>query len=179
MLEEHYSTQFHELIRSIDWEIELPIEWTGYFDDRGEIASYADDERNNQRLKVRTHGVLWLRPSPYPFALAAKLPWASTHETSPRMAWDSWRRSQIYPEEQVRILLPTFWVQLEVVRARRITSKCYELGAKLIRRHDPSPDAFVFCSHSAPLETEPLALGLDFLTTFNFEWMIVITVAAA
>ena len=50
---------------------------------------------------------------------------------------------EIYPEEQVRIVLPTFWVQLRVARARRINGKCYEIGAVLSRQHEPDSDAFV------------------------------------
>jgi hypothetical protein len=49
---------------------------------------------------------------------------------------------QLFPEERVRIVLPTFWVQLLVVRTRRITSKCYESGGKLIRTYEPDPRAF-------------------------------------
>tara|TARA_R110002049_G_scaffold50370_2_gene142967 strand:+ start:19661 stop:19852 length:192 start_codon:yes stop_codon:yes gene_type:complete len=45
---------------------------------------------------------------------------------------------ELYPVEQIRVALPTFWVQLEVVRARRITSRCFEIGTKLLKRHDPS-----------------------------------------
>ena len=152
MLEEHYSTEFHELIRCTNWEIELPIEWTGYFDDRGEIASYANDERSNQRLKVRTHGVLAFDRT-LPFCPRSKVPVGIYTRDFSKNGVGFLSPLQIYPAEQVRILLPTFWVELEVMRARRITSKCYELGAKLIRRHDPSRDAFTFHGLSSPVET--------------------------
>ncbi len=152
MLEERYSTQFRELVNSIDWDIELPIEWTDYFQDRGEVGSYADDERNNQRLKIRTHGVLWFDQS-LPFCPRTKDPVGIYTRDFSRNGIGFLAPFQVYPEEQVRIVLPTFWVQLAVVRARRITSRCYELGAKLTLRHDPSSDAFASNSFAGSLDS--------------------------
>ncbi len=141
MLEIDYSTQLGQLIQSIDWDIELPVEWSDYFEERGEIASYADDERHNQRLKIRTHGVLWFDRS-LPFQPRGQEPVGIYTRDFSRQGAGFLMPYEVYPEEEVRIALPTFWVQLHVVRARRITSKCYEIGAMLLQRHDPSPDAF-------------------------------------
>ena len=141
MLEIDYSTQLGELIQSIDWNIELPVEWSDYFDQRGEIASYAEDERNNQRLKIRTHGVLWFEGS-LPFRKRPTDPIGTYTRDFSRHGAGFLSPFEVYPEERVRIALPTFWVQLHVVRARRITSKCYEVGATLIQRNDPGPEAF-------------------------------------
>ena len=152
MLEEHYSAKFHELIHSISWDIELPVEWVGYFDDRGEIASYSDDERNNQRLKIRAHGVLGFERD-LPFRPRTTEPIGIYTRDFSRSGMGFLAPLEIYPGEQVRIVLPTFWLQLEVVRARRITSKCYEIGARLVRRHDPSLDAFDFSCVSVTAET--------------------------
>lgn len=49
---------------------------------------------------------------------------------------------QLFPEETVRILLPSFWMRIHVVRARRLGRCCFEIGGTLIRRCDPSEDAF-------------------------------------
>ncbi len=141
MLEIDYSTQLGNLIQSIDWGIELPVEWSEYFEERGEVASYADDERHNQRLKIRTHGVLWF-DQPLPFCPRSEDPVGIYTRDFSRQGAGFLAPFEIYPEEQLRIVLPTFWVQLHVVRARRITSKCYEVGATLIQRHDPGPEAF-------------------------------------
>lgn len=142
MLDERYSAQFYELTSSIDWDIELPIEWKDYFQDRGEMAIFADDERNNQRLKVRTHGVLWFDQA-LEFFPRTKEPLGVYTRDFSRNGVGFLSSIEIYPEEQVRIVLPTFWVQLRVVRARRITSRCYEIGTRLIWRHDPDPAAFL------------------------------------
>jgi hypothetical protein len=141
VLEIDYSTQLGTLIGSIDWDIELPVEWSDYFEQRGEIASYADDERHNQRLKIRTHGVMWFDTS-LPFRPRSADPIGIYTRDFSRHGAGFLTPMEVYPEEQVRITLPTFWVQLHVVRARRITSKCYEIGATLIQRHDPTPEAF-------------------------------------
>ena len=141
MLEVDYSTQLSEMIQSIDWNIELPVEWTDYFEQRGEIASYAEDERNNQRLKIRTHGIMWFESS-LPFRPRTCDPVGIYTRDFSRQGAGFLTPFEIYPEEQVRIALPTFWVQLHVVRARRITSKCYEIGAVLIQRNDPGAEAF-------------------------------------
>lgn len=151
MLEERYSKQFHELVSSIDWDIELPLEWADYFQDRGEVASYADDERNNQRLKVRAHGILWFEKG-LPFCPRTKEPMGIYTRDFSRNGVGFLSPFQIYPDEQVRIVLPTFWMQLEVVRARRITSRCFEIGAKLKLRHDPSLDAFEAFGSAATVE---------------------------
>jgi hypothetical protein len=141
VLEIDYSTQLGELIQSVDWNIELPVEWSDYFEERGEIASYADDERHNQRLKIRTHGVLWFDRW-LPFRPRTSDPVGIYTRDFSRQGAGFLMPFEVYPEEQVRMALPTFWVQLHVVRARRITSKCYEIGATLIQRHDPGPGAF-------------------------------------
>ena len=141
MLDADYSEQFCRLVSEIDWDIELPIEWKDYFQDRGETACFNDDERNNQRLKVRTHGILWFESS-LPFCPRVKDPVGVYTRDFARNGIGFLAPLQLYPEEQVRIVLPTFWVQLEVVRTRRITSKCYEIGSRLLWKHDPSLDAF-------------------------------------
>ncbi len=141
MLEEHYSEQFRELVKSLDWQIELPIEWQDFFEVRGQVPSFADDERHNQRLKARTHGILWFEQS-LPFLSRTTRPVGIYTRDFSKQGVGFLSPFEIYPEEHIRIVLPTFWVQLLVVRVRRITSKCYEIGACLIRRHDPTPDAF-------------------------------------
>jgi hypothetical protein len=149
VLEIDYSTQLGELIQAIDWQIELPIEWSDYFEQRGEIASYAEDERHNQRLRIRTHGVMWFERS-LPFRPRSSNPIGIYTRDFSRHGTGLLTPLEVFPEEEVRIALPTFWVQVHVVRARRITSKCYEIGATLIHRHDPAPEAFEIAAEPQP-----------------------------
>jgi hypothetical protein len=141
VLEIDYSTQLGKIIQSIDWDIELPIEWSDYFDQRGEVTSFVADERNNKRLKIRTHGVLWFDKA-LPFRPRTDQPQGIYTRDFSRLGAGFLSAFELYPEEEIRIVLPTFWVQLRIVRARRITSKCYEVGGTLLQRQDPSPEAF-------------------------------------
>ena len=137
MLENDYSSKFSELIKSVSWDIELPIEWSGFFHERGEVPCYTEDERNNQRLKVRTHGLMLFEGS-LPFRPRSGDPFGVYTRDFSRQGCGLLSSFELFPTEKIRIALPTFWVQLEVVRARRITSKCFEIGTTLIKRHDPS-----------------------------------------
>ena len=49
---------------------------------------------------------------------------------------------QIFPTERIRLILPTFWIQLEIVRCRKLGSKCYEVGGVLLSKNQPDPAAF-------------------------------------
>lgn len=141
MLDDDYQTQFGSLIETLSFDIELPREWASYFDERGEITSYLDDERHNQRLKIRTHGIL-RSENTFPFCERGDDPiGVYTRDFSAHGA-GFLAPFEIFPEERVRIMLPTFWIQLLVVRTRRLTNKCFEVGGSLVARHDPTPLAF-------------------------------------
>ena len=149
MLEVDYPTRFGELIQSVDWDIELPVEWADYFEVRGESTAFSADQRMNQRLKVRTHGLLWVEHALSFRARPDKFVGTYTRDFS-RHGCGFLTDWELFPEERVRIILPTFWVQLLVVRTRRITSKCYEIGGQLLHRHDPDRLAFVMNEHPLP-----------------------------
>lgn len=151
MLEIDYPKRYGELIQAVNWDIELPVEWSDYFEERGEVSSFAEDQRNNQRLKVRTHGLLWFTQS-LPFLSRDEAPLGIYTRDFSRQGCGFLAPFEMYPEESVKVILPTFWVQLKVVRARRITSKCYEIGTALLQRNDPEMAAF---SPSAEMATAP------------------------
>jgi hypothetical protein len=141
MCDSDYSVRFAESIQSVDWDIELPIVWQDYFDEKGELPSYAEDARSNQRLRVRTHGIMWFE-SGLQFRPRTDRPIGIYTKDFSRQGFGFLSAIQLYPEEMLRIALPTFWLQVRVSRVRRITSKCYEVGTKLTHRHDPSMSAF-------------------------------------
>ncbi len=149
MLEDDYSSRFSRLIESVQWDIELPRDWTDYFEHRGETSSFNGDVRTNKRMMVRTYGVMWIVES-LPFCHRSAEPIGVYSRDFSRHGVGLLTPFQLFPEERIRVVLPAFWVELLVVRARRITSKCYEVGAELLQRHDPDPMAF------APVTT-PLA----------------------
>lgn len=141
MLEVDYSRQLDSHQSSTAWEIELPVEWSNFFAESGEGSAYAGDERTNQRLKIRTNALLWFDSS-LPFRPRGSDPVGIYTRDFSRHGAGFLTPFELFPEEKLRIVLPNFWVQLHVVRVRRITSKCYEIGASLIQRHDPSLEAF-------------------------------------
>ncbi len=142
MLEDDYSSRFGELIESIVWDIELPRDWSDYFDVRGETASFKGDVRNNQRMMIRTYGAMWFEQS-LPFCDRSSEPVGVYSRDFSRNGVGLLAPFELYPEERIQIALPAFWVQVLVVRARRITSHCYEIGTELIKRHDADPAALL------------------------------------
>ena len=145
MLAVDYQTKLEQLLHSMDWNIEIPVEWSDYFTQTGNPSIYTDDQRHNQRLKIRTCGAMWFEKS-IPIRPRATLPVGVYTRDFSRHGAGFLSSCEIYPEELVRIVLPTFWMQLKVTRTRRLNKKCYEVGAVLLTQHDPDADAF--CSSS-------------------------------
>lgn len=142
MLEDDYTSRFSKLIESIQWNIELPRDWADYFDQCGEMSQFEIDVRTNKRMMVRTYGAMWFDQS-LPFCNRSTDPVGIYSRDFSRQGVGLLSPFEIYPEERIRIALPAFWVEVLVVRARRITSKCYEIGTELIQRHDPDPAALM------------------------------------
>lgn len=141
MCDSDYSVRFAESIHAVDWDIELPVVWKDFFEEKGELPSYVEDARSNQRLRVRTHGIMWFE-SDLQFRPRTDRPIGIYTKDFSRQGIGVLSAMQLYPEETLRIALPTFWLQVRVSRVRRITSKCYEVGTTLLHRHDPSMAAF-------------------------------------
>ena len=142
MLENDYSTRFGELIESVVWDIELPRDWSDYFEEQGEMQSFQGDVRTNKRMMIRTYGIMWFEKT-LPFCNRPTQPKGVYTRDFSRLGVGLLTPFEVFPEEQIRVALPTFWVLLKVVRTRRITSKCYEIGTELIQRNDPDPAALM------------------------------------
>ncbi len=91
---------------------------------------------------VRTYGLMWFEDS-LPFCDRPAKPIGIYSRDFCRHGVGFLSPFELYPDERVRIALPAFWIQLLVVRARRITSHCYEIGTELIQQHDPDPAALM------------------------------------
>jgi hypothetical protein len=144
VLAQDYTKRLEEVIHQVPWDIELPTEWQDFFAERGEVPSFADDDRSNQRLKVRIHGVMWIESTLH-FCKRSAAPSGIYTRDFSRQGAGLLCSFELFPEEVIRLALPTFWVQMRVVRTRRLTSKCYEIGTLLVARHDPNMDAFNVC----------------------------------
>lgn len=141
MLESDYLAQYTDLINHLPWDIELPQQWTNFFKEKGHMPSCVGDERKHQRFRLRTYGVMtFWKPLPA-FPRPTDVIGVYTSDFS-RQGCGLLTSFPLLPEEEVRLVLPTFWAVLSVVRVRRITRKCYEIGTELMSRNDPSEEAF-------------------------------------
>ena len=141
MLAVDYQAKLEQLLQSISWNIQIPEAWSGFFEDTGRPAVFADDQRHNQRIKIRTAGIMWFEKS-IPIRPRTTDPLGIYTRDFSRKGAGFLSPCEIYPEEEIRIVLPTFWVQVRVARARRINSRCYEIGAVLLLQHEPDLNAF-------------------------------------
>ncbi len=150
MLGIDYTDQFNELVESVPWTIDLPDTWENFFSERGECQAYAGDGRKHRRMKARSYGIMWIQE---PFH-AIKRPTAAigmyTKDFSQR-GCGMISPIEIYPGEVLRIVLPTFWLTLRVMRCCRVQSQCFEVGGVLIRQSAPSEDAFDLHHERVPL----------------------------
>lgn len=141
MLGEHYANLLAKLIDRAAWSITLPETHRNFFEERGQAMSIASEQRNAGRTRVRTRGIMiyesCLPAIPRPRRCIGIYTGDFSHNGIGFLA-----PHQLFPTESVRILFPMFWMQVQVVRARRLGPRCFEIGGTLIRRCDPSQDAF-------------------------------------
>lgn len=143
MLGFDYTNQFNELVESVDWKIELPPTWENFFSERGPCCSYSGYGRKNHRIKARSYGLMrfekaWKllnRPTPVVGIYTKDFSSRGCGFVLP---------TQVYPEEVLRIILPTFRLTLRVARCYRMNEHCFETGGVLIHQSGPSEDAFNF-----------------------------------
>ena len=141
MLEFDYSKRFESLIQSLNWQIQLPPDWSTFFDEVGECLPRPDDDRQNGRMKARTQAAM-ISERPIPSVPRDESIIGIYSKDFSRRGCSFLSAQQLYPQESVRLILPTFWMQVSVCRARRLGTACYEIGAELIEKHGPSKAAF-------------------------------------
>ena len=142
MLEKDYSGRLKKLIEASTWEVNLPESLAEFFAVSGEVTStFADDQRGNQRIRIRTRGILWPEVT-LPFCPRNPVTAGIYTQDLSRSGAGFLSSFELYPEEEVRIVLPTFWIRVKISRVRRLGEKCFETGAVLLKKHPPSPNAF-------------------------------------
>lgn len=141
MLDRHYSQLLARLILVTDWNIELPDGFEGFFDETGPAPSAYFDLRRSGRVRVRTRGIL-IADGGVQLVSRERQPLGIFTADFSRQGFGFIADRQFYPTEQARILLPSFWMQVSVVRSRRLAENCFEHGAVLSKRCDPSLEAF-------------------------------------
>jgi hypothetical protein len=128
-------------MRQAVWEIQLPSHMERFFQESGPASSLPGDERRAARLRVRTKCLL-VPESPLPAIPRSLEPMGIFTCDISRHGFGFLSPFQFFPEEEVRIILPSMWLRATVARGRRLGPKCFQTGARLISKHEPSPEAF-------------------------------------
>jgi hypothetical protein len=141
MLEIDYSEHFQQLKQAARWDVRMPESMSRFFEETGALASLSLDKRRAVRLRVRTNGVL-VHEVALPAVERDLQPRGFFLADVSRHGASFISGGELLPMEEVRLYLPTFWLQVRVVRALRLGPACYQVGAELLRKHAPSPKAF-------------------------------------
>lgn len=141
MLDEDYSNQLDLIKQSLAWSIELPPSMERFFDYAGESGVTPHEARRFMRIRARTHAVAFFELS-VPSVEREPVPFGVYTADFSRTGCSFVSHFQLYPTEEVRLILPKFWLQLQVVRCRKLGERCFENGAVLISRNPVSSRAF-------------------------------------
>jgi hypothetical protein len=141
MLGTDYSELFRALTRQVEWNVEIPGDRERFFRETGHIPSVPDEDRRSPRLRVRTQ-CLVVPEEPLPAFPRGREPVSAYTADLSRHGIGFLSALQFLPEETVRILLPVFWMQVKIVRGRRLSTNCYAGCGLLLRKHPPDLSAF-------------------------------------
>jgi len=134
-------------MNAIAWSLELPEHWTNFFTETGIVHSLNPEKSGKQRRIVRIRGfVFWEKM--LPSVPRDQRPIGVYTKDFSKDACGLVAPLQLFPEERLRLLLPTFWLRLRVVRCVRQTASCFEVGLQLVSRHDPDSAAFMIGDES-------------------------------
>lgn len=142
MLEEPYQEKLDSILATINWSIELPPRLADFFSVRGDSQTTVQEERKHIRIRARAK---------CPGFFESTLPSLNRNVTFIPIYTSDFSRGgcgflssiQIFPTERLRLILPTFWLQLQIVRCRKLGVNCYEIGSELVSKNQPSPEAFL------------------------------------
>lgn len=142
MLDFDYSSHYAELIDAVDWKIELPADQSNFFSERGLVEQVNPQQQATQRRMVRTRGLM-LMENDLP-SMPRQRHWLGCYTKDfSRDGCGLVAPVQCFPDEVVRLVLPTFWLLLKVERCRRWNSSAYDVGFTLLQRNDPDRHAFI------------------------------------
>ncbi|QDV68306.1 hypothetical protein Poly24_20150 [Rosistilla carotiformis] len=141
MLEENYKQALAKLIENAVWDIELTEGHEAFFGDNGAMSPCAFETRASPRMRARGRGILFFEETLHAFPRSPAPLGIYTMDFS-KMGIGFVASRQFFPEEIVRIVLPTFWARLRITRCQRNNPQRYDSGGVLISWHEPSADAF-------------------------------------
>ncbi len=118
----------------LKFELQLPERPEEYFAATGNIPSIPDDQRRYGRTNIRIAAALQYRRS-IP-SLMRKSEWHKIVMRDISRSGVSFLHSeQVYPTEQLMLIMPDGKPRsIEVMRCRRLSNQCYEVGANFIQK---------------------------------------------
>jgi len=141
MLDEPYKEKLEALLASTNWSIALPASLEDFFYVRGDSQSTVHEERQHIRIRARARCVGYFESTlPSLRRSSSGMPIYTADFSRGGCGFLS--AIQILPTERIRLILPTFWLQVEAVRCRKLGPNCYEVGSRLIAKNTPSDLAF-------------------------------------
>ncbi|EMI53054.1 hypothetical protein RSSM_05518 [Rhodopirellula sallentina SM41] len=120
----------------------MPSAWDEFFSETGVVTNLDPERRGKQRRIVRLKGLMAI-DQPLPSIARRKYFFGVYTKDFSKDACGVVTPFQLFPEERVRLVLPTFWLELRVVRCHRETKTCFDTGFELLHRHDPHRSAFI------------------------------------
>lgn len=141
MLDEPYKEKLDVVLASMNWTIQLPARLADFFSVRGDSQIAEHEERKHIRIRARAKCAGLFVSTLTCLERDSKCIPVYTSDFS-RGGCGFLSSIQIYPTERIRLMLPNFWLQLEIVRCRKLGPKCYEVGSVLLAKNQPDPAAF-------------------------------------
>ncbi len=141
MLDEPYKEKLDAVLESLNWTIQLPARLTDFFSVRGDSQIAEHEERKHIRIRARAKCVGFFESTLYCMQRDAGYLPLYTADFS-RGGCGFLSSIQIFPTERIRLMLPTFWLQLEIVRCRKLGPNCFEVGGVLLSKNQPDLLAF-------------------------------------
>ncbi len=160
MLDSDYPRLLARLIAKTTWSITLPAGQENFFEETGLATSATIDLRRSGRVRLRTRALAVPDETLACLTRPKEVIGIYTMDFS-RHGFGFVSERQFFPNERLRILLPSFWLTVKVVRARYMGPGFFEHGTTLVRRSDPSINAFQGISLNSSQTTAALSIPAE------------------
>ncbi|XZE18879.1 PilZ domain-containing protein [Pirellulaceae bacterium SH449] len=142
MLDEAYKEKLDEVLNRVDGTLQLPNRLADFFSVRGDSQSSDHEERKHIRMRARTRCVGYVESSlPAMNRQRGEIPIYTADFSKGGCGFLS--SIQLFPTEIIRLVLPTFWLKIKIVRCRKLGENCYESGGEIISKNQPCLEAFL------------------------------------
>lgn len=129
MLDDNYHEQLKQLLLVTECPVQLPAQWSDFFDQKDNLQPYHSDKRRFVRRNFRSRCILDLEQS-LPGVPREQKSYGVYSKDISRNGIAFLHSEQLFPGEKICVWLPTSKVRVTVARCRRHAEFCYEIGAK-------------------------------------------------